>query len=137
MSQDTMNRSQNNTMENSKDRNLDRDETDMLIAANKVEGTNVYATDGDKLGSIDRVMIGKRNGRVEYAVMSFGGFLGIGEDFTPVPWDSLDYSKDKDGYVVNIAKDRLKDAPRFSRDKEPNWDRDYGEKVYGYYGVMY
>ena len=72
-------------------RPLERDETGNLISSNKVEGTSVYSTDGEKLGSIDHLMIGKRSGRVEYSVMSFGGFLGIGEQYRPVGRAGLRY----------------------------------------------
>lgn len=118
-------------------RPLERDESTFLISSSKVEGTNVFAPDGEKIGSIDDLMIGKRSGRVEYAVMSFGGFLGIGESFAPLPWETLDYDAERAGYVVNIDKSLLKDAPRFDRDNQPTWDRDYGQRVYAYYGVIY
>ena len=118
-------------------RPLERDETNRLISSQKVGGTSVYSTKGEKLGSIDHLMIGKRSGRVEYAVMSFGGFLGMGEQFHPLPWDTLDYDTERDGYVVDISKERLEKAPTFERDNEPEWNRNYGETVYGYYGVIY
>ena len=66
-------------------------ETAGLIGSDKVEGTNVYDAKGEKMGSIERVMIDKRSGQVAYAVLSFGGFLGIGTDYYPIPWDSLKY----------------------------------------------
>jgi hypothetical protein len=116
---------------------LERDETTNLISSAKVEGTDVYATDGEKIGHIDHLMIGKRSGRVEYAVMSFGGFLGMGERYHPLPWDALTYHTDRGGYVVNIDKDRLKDAPSYERDRSPSFDRQYGESVYNYYGFIY
>lgn len=118
-------------------RPLERDETGNLISSDKVEGTAVYSTDGEKLGSIDHLMIGKRSGRVEYSVMSFGGFLGIGERYHPVPWDALDYDVQRGGYVVNIDKSRLHDAPSYARNERPEFDKDYGETVYAYYGVLY
>ena len=118
-------------------RPLERDKSSFLIASDKVEGTDVFATNGEKIGMIDKLMLGKRSGRVEYAVMSFGGFLGIGEKFTPVPWESLDYSTNLNGYVVNIDKDRLKDAPSYDRRDEYTFDRAAGEQIYAYYGVMY
>tara|TARA_B100001057_G_scaffold68906_1_gene62687 strand:- start:659 stop:1096 length:438 start_codon:yes stop_codon:yes gene_type:complete len=118
-------------------RPLERDETNDLISSDKVEGTAVYSTDGEKLGTIDHLMIGKRSGRVEYSVMSFGGFLGIGEQYHPVPWDALDYDTRRGGYIVNIDKGRLKDAPSYGRNEQPEFNRDYGENVYAYYGVMY
>ena len=67
------------------------DETDRLIASNKVEGTAVYNRQGERLGSIYNFMVDKRSGQVEYAVMSFGGFLGIGENYYPLPWKALTY----------------------------------------------
>ena len=118
-------------------RPLERDEADNLISSNRVEGTKVYATDGEEIGTIDHLMIGKRSGRVEYSVMRFGGFLGIGESHTPVPWDALDYDVEKGGYVVNIDKDKLRDAPSYAPSETPLFTDDYGRNVFGYYGVMY
>jgi hypothetical protein len=116
---------------------LERDETTNLIASNKVEGTAVYNRSGEKLGTVSHFMVGKRNGRVEYAVMSFGGLFGMGANFHPLPWDVLDYDTDKGGYVVDLDKDRLEGAPSYAREQEPSWDRDYGTRVYGYYGLSY
>lgn len=118
-------------------RPLERDEADNLISSSKVEHTKVFATDGEEIGKIAHLMIGKRSGRVEYAVMSFGGFLGIGESHFPVPWDALDYDVAKDGYVVNIDKSQLRDAPRYAPSETPIFSDNYGRQVFGYYGVMY
>ena len=118
-------------------RPLERDETTNLISSDKVEGTPVYATDGDRIGSIDHLMLGKRSGRVEYAVMSFGGFLGLGESYHPLPWDALTYDTAMNGYVVGMHKDQLRDAPYYERDARPPYDRQYGENVYAYYGLVY
>lgn len=119
-------------------RPLERDETANLIASNKVEGTKVYSTDGEKLGTVDHMMIGKLSGRVEYVVMDFGGFLGMGEKHHPLPWDALTYDTEKGGYVVNIDKARLKDAPTIDRNTQPTtYDRHFGDKVYTYYGATY
>jgi len=65
------------------------DETDRLISSDKVDGTTVYNRSGDNIGSINHLMIDKVSGQVEYAVMSTGGLLGIGESYSPVPWNSL------------------------------------------------
>ena len=118
-------------------RPLERDESHFLISSQKVEGTAVYSTDGERLGTIDHVMIGKRSGRVEYAVMDFGGFLGIGQSQHPLPWEALQYDTDRGGYVVAIDKDKLREAPSFDDGTEPTFDRTYGETVYGYYGLLY
>jgi len=116
---------------------LERDETGNLIASNKVEGTAVFNRAGEKLGTVSHFMVGKRNGRVEYAVMSFGGLFGMGARYHPLPWDVLDYDTGKGGYVVDLDKDRLENAPFYEPNQEPVWDRDYGSRVYGYYGVSY
>jgi len=107
-------------------------ETGDLIAADKVEGTAVYDAAGARIGTIDSVMLHKLTGKVAYAVMSFGGFLGIGERYHPLPWDSLRYDIDKDGYRVADSAERLKGAPNYSRDEV---DRaQYGREVDTYYG---
>ena len=76
---------------------LDRRETASLIGSDKVEGTPVYRSNGDRVGQIERVMIDKLSGKVAYAVMSFGGFLGIGEDYYPLPWSLLTYNPRLEG----------------------------------------
>jgi uncharacterized protein YrrD len=107
--------------------------TGTLIAADKVKGTNVYNPAGDTLGSIDDIMIDKVSGRAIYAVMSFGGFLGMGAKFHPLPWATLKYDAQKGGYVVNLDKKVLEGAPSFARDSEFTWTRDYGREVDSYY----
>jgi hypothetical protein len=113
-----------------------QDETSSLIAASKVEGTSVYNRRGESLGSIYDVMIGKRSGKVGYAIMSFGGFLGMGERYHPLPWEVLDYDEQQGGYVVDLDKQRLQDAPSYGVDETPDWsNRDYGRRIDEYYGV--
>ena len=119
------------------ERPMARDETHDLIASDRVEGTTVYNRDGERLGTISKFMGGKRNGRVEYAVMGFGGLFGMGERDYPLPWNVLTYDTDKGGYVVDLDKDKLEKAPSFERGQDPTYDRDYGEQVYTYYGVIY
>lgn len=116
---------------------MSRDETYDLISSEKVDGTAVFGRDGDKLGTVHHFMVGKRDGRVRYAVMSFGGLFGMGESYHPLPWDVLTYDTDKGGYMVSLDKDKLKEGPSYERGSEPAYDRAYGESVYGYYGVPY
>ena len=113
------------------------DETNRLIASNKVEGTTVYNAQREKLGSIYNFMVEKRSGKVEYSVLQFGGLFGLGSDYYPLPWDVLTYDTDQGGYVVNLDKSVLEQAPRYAGDSEPAFDRDYGREVYGHYGVDY
>jgi len=113
------------------------DETTRLIASNKVEGTAVYNRQGEKLGSVYNFMVDKRSGKVEYAVMSFGGFLGMGDSYHPLPWNVLTYDTRQGGYVVDLDKRMLQEGPSYKSGQEPRYDRAYGEKVYGYYRVPY
>ena len=108
-------------------------ETASLIGSDKVEGTAVYGRDEKKIGSIERVMIDKMSGKVAYAVIGYGGFLGIGDDHYPTPWSSLKYDTRLGGYVVGITADLLNDAPRYSNDNDWAWSRADDERVYGYY----
>ncbi len=112
-------------------------ETDRLIASDKVEGTAVYNRKGEHLGSVYNFMVDKVSGQVAYAVMSFGGFLGIGEKYHPLPWKVLNYDTGVGGYVVDLDADRLKGAPTYSASDRPWSDPAYGRRVYDYYGVGY
>lgn len=106
-----------------------------VISSDKVEGTSVYNEAGDKLGSIDDLMIDKRSGQVRYAVLEFGGFLGMGTDRYPLPWNVLKYDTSREGYVVPLDKGRLEDAPRYPNDEPPLYTDEYGRRVSNYYGV--
>lgn len=108
-----------------------------LISSRRVEGTPVFGDGGRKLGAVHSVMIDKRSGKVAYAVVSFGGFLGIGSHVHPVPWDVLGYDVDLDGYVVNLTREQLEAAPtmRLGDADRPRGD-DYDDEVTGYYGTM-
>ena len=113
------------------------DETDRLIASNKVEGTEVYNRQGEHLGEVYNFMVDKFSGQVAYAVMSFGGFLGIGERYHPLPWKVLDYDTSMGGYVVDLDKSRLEKAPSYGAGEDPWRKPSFGRDVYGYYGVPY
>lgn len=115
---------------------LPTEETDRTIASDKVEGTAVYNATDEKIGTVRSVMIDKYTGQVEYAIMSFGGFLGIGERYHPLPWKVLRYDEKLGGYVVGINEEALASGPTFGRDDMPTFDAAYGRAVYGYYGVM-
>jgi hypothetical protein len=105
-------------------------ETTSLIGSDKVDGTAVYEK---KIGSIERVMIDKTSGKVAYAVLSFGGFMGMGEDYYPIPWSTLKYDSNLEGYRVNLTDDQLNKAPKYSRSTDWNWNRDNDRPVYDYY----
>src|SRR3954451_12165525 len=84
------------------------DQADKLIASNKVEGTAVYNRKGERLGTVENFMVGRRSGQVAYAVLIFGGFLGVGESHHPVPWNALTYCSSSrhclDGGLVSCAE---------------------------------
>lgn len=113
-----------------------RDETSNLISATRVAGTEVYNGNGDHLGEVHDVMIDKTSGKITYALMSFGGFLGIGEKYHPLPWESFHYDTRQGGYVVNLSKDQLQSAPIVEDEARPWWgDRAYEQRIHDYYKV--
>ena len=116
---------------------VDTAETNRLIASSKVEGTTVYNRQGEKLGSVENFMVDKRSGKAEYAVLSFGGLFGLGQDHYPLPWDMLAYDTGKGGYVVDLDKAVLDKAPRYRAGEQPSYDDEYGRSVYSYYGVIF
>jgi PRC-barrel domain len=106
-----------------------RRETISLIGGDKVEGTTVYGGDDQKIGTVQRIMIDKVSGKVAYAVISFGGFLGMGEDYYPLPWANLKYDTNGGGYRVGVTESQLKGAPKFNRNTGWDWsdrNRDQG-----------
>lgn len=109
------------------------EETDRLIASNKVEGTAVYNLTGEHLGSIYNFMVDKFTGHATYAVVSFGGFLGLGERYFPIPWEQLSYDERLGGYVVDVDKDALDRAPSYAADDAPWNDPAYGRAVHDHY----
>ena len=112
------------------------DETQADISARRVEGTAVYNARGDHLGTIHDVMIDKRRGAVSYAVMSFGGFLGIGEKYHPLPWNLLTYDEQRGGYVVDLTEEQLRGAPNFTNSELADFAvQGHGMRVKDYYGA--
>ena len=111
-------------------------ETGNLIGSDKVEGTAVYGADESKIGTIQRVMIDKVSGTVSYAVLSFGGFLGIGDDYYPLPWKSLKYDERLGGYRTGLTEQKLRGAPKYSNNDAWSWsDPTRTRTVDDYYGI--
>lgn len=108
------------------------------ILASKVQGTNIYNTNGDKIGQVEDIVLDKESDRILFAALGFGGVLGMGEKYYPVPWSILDYSPDKGGYVIPLSQDVLKKAPAYRLE---DLTRDDGQlsqiraKSYDYYEV--
>jgi hypothetical protein len=114
---------------------LDTRETVSLIGSDKVEGTAVYGADDKRIGRVERMMIDKISGKVAYAVLSYGGFLGLGEDYYPTPWANLVYDTRLGGYRVNLTRDQLEKAPKYRKNDDWNWSRENDVLIYDYYRV--
>ena len=110
------------------------DETSRLIASNKVEGTVVYDRSGERLGAVHNFMVDKVSGQVAYAVLAFGGFLGLGENHHPLPWRALTYSTELGGYVVDIDPGSVAGAPSHGPGEDGFADPGYGGRVDDFYG---
>lgn len=107
-----------------------------LIESDRVEGTAVYDPSGNQIGTIKRVMIEKVGGRVTYAVLSFGGFMGVGQDEHAIPWQKLDYDTNLEGYRTDITEDQLRNAPNFSYHQDGDWaDRSREQALHDHYRV--
>ena len=107
-----------------------------LIASDRVEGTPVRRSDGSKVGTIERLMIDKLSGNVAYAVLSFGGFLGMGQKHAPIPWTRLSYDRMLGAYHLDLTDKELYRAPSVAADQEFDWgDRSREVEIHNYYRV--
>lgn len=104
-----------------------------LISSDRVEGTAVYNPVGNRLGTISSLMIDKRTGQVEYAILSFGGIFGIGSDHYPLPWLKLDYDTVKHGYVVDMTREQLLHAPSYAPEEAARFAPSLLEDIRAYY----
>jgi sporulation protein YlmC with PRC-barrel domain len=108
------------------------------ILASKVKGTPVYNPAGEKIGHVEDVVLDKQSDHIMFAALGFGGLLGMGKSYYPVPWSMLDYSDEKDGYVVPISKEKLDRAPSCSLEDLTKHDGSFGDlrtRAYTYYEV--
>ena len=111
-------------------------EVPTVLAADTLMGEKVVNLQKEDLGTIEHLMIDLQSGRVAYAVLSFGGFLGMGDKLFAIPWSSLALDTVERRFVLNVDKARLTNAPGFDKDHWPNMaDRTWGTTVYAYYGV--
>lgn len=104
-----------------------------LVSGRTVQGTKVYSETGEELGHVDDVRIDAGTGKIVYGVLQFGGFLGIGSDYYPIPFGRLRYDHQLHGYVTNLTREQLEGAPRAS----DTWyeDRAWQEQSHRHYGV--
>lgn len=103
-----------------------------LISA-LVDDTNVYGADGKKIGSLYSFHIERARGQVEYAVISTGGLLGLGQSYHPVPFSLLHVNQDKGGYSIAIDKVVLDGGPSYRPDNAPQWDAEYARRISAYF----
>lgn len=106
-----------------------------LVAATLNHKLIAYARDGSKLGSVQQLIINMFSGKTEYAVMSFGGFLGIGQKYHPVPFEYLRISTDGAGYIVDVDKTLINGSPSYRDDDAPAFDEAYGLRIQSYYSA--
>jgi len=112
--------------------------TGKLIGSDKVEGTAVYGPDGERIGSIERIMIDKLSGKASYVVLGFGGFVGIGNEHYPLTWSTLKYNTQLGGYQVAVTEDQLRGAPKYADEDEWNWANAAGlGAIDTYYGAIW
>lgn len=119
----------------SSDQQANPEPKNRFVASNLVTNPGVYDRDGNKLGTVHSFIVEKRTGQVAYAVLSFGGFLGLGQTYHPLPWEFLAYDIVRDGYLANVAKAMLEGSPSYRPDDAPQFDDAYGERVSTYYGT--
>src|SRR4029453_4922421 len=107
-----------------------------LMGADTLVGNDVFNHKNEDLGDIKEIMLDMRSGKVGYAVLSFGGFLGMGEKLFAVPWQALTLDTKNKRFVLNVEKDRLKDAPGFDKTQWPNMsDQSWAKQIHSYYGT--
>jgi sporulation protein YlmC with PRC-barrel domain len=106
-----------------------------IIAKKSLIGTKVINTAHEDLGNIDDLAIDASSGRVAYAILSFGGWLGMGNKYFAIPWEALSFNPSEKAIVLSVEKERLKNAPGFDKDSWPDMsDRAWGSQLYSYYG---
>ena len=107
-----------------------------LMSAGTLIGDNVYNLKDESLGEIKEIMLDTRSGRVAYAVLSFGGFLGMGDKLFAVPWNALVLDSANKRFTLNVEKSRLESAPGFNKDQWPNMaDQAWANGIHSYYGT--
>jgi sporulation protein YlmC with PRC-barrel domain len=106
-----------------------------VMSASSLIGDSVVNSKGEDLGSIEEIMLHIESGRIAYAVLSFGGFLGLGDKLFAIPWEALVLDEDNKQFILDVDKDKLEKAPGFNKDHWPDMaDPLFGKEIYGYYG---
>ena len=113
---------------------MENDNKHDLIESDRVIGADVYDLNGNHIGSIERLMLQKIGGIVSHAVLSFGGFFGIGDNHYPIPWQKLKYDEKLDGYRADISKTQIEGAPSYNANEDYDWSRDVNAELLKHYG---
>ena len=109
--------------------------TNVVSSASSMAGNVVRNLEGDVLGKIEELMVDLDDGRITYAVLSFGGFLGLHDKLVAIPWDALTVDLEAHEFILNINKERLESAPGFDKENWPQMaDREWAQNIYEYYG---
>jgi len=107
-----------------------------VLSASTLIGDAVHNNAGENLGKVEELMLDLEKGRIAYAVLSFGGFLGMGNKLFAIPWDAFSLDTDEHAFMLNVPKDRLENAPGFDKDNWPDFaDRTWGQTIHSYYGT--
>jgi sporulation protein YlmC with PRC-barrel domain len=107
-----------------------------LVSAGTITGNPVRNLSGEDLGKIEEIMLDSASGRVAYAVLSFGGFLGMGDKLFAVPWAALSLNDDRDGFILNVDQEVLEEAPGFDKDTWPDFaDPTWGRSIHAHYNA--
>jgi sporulation protein YlmC with PRC-barrel domain len=107
-----------------------------VLAASTLAGDQVQNSAGEDLGKVDEIMIDIPAGKIAYAVLSFGGFLGMGNKLFAVPWRALRLDEDKKHFILDVDKKKLENAPGFDKDNWPDMaDTSWGTRIFSYYGA--
>ncbi len=106
-----------------------------VMSADSLEGDTVVNSQGEDLGTIEAIMLDVRSGRIAYAVLSFGGFLGMGDKLFAIPWQALKLDADRECFILDVERARLENAPGFDKDHWPSMaDETWARQVHSYYG---
>ena len=106
-----------------------------VLAASTLAGDSVRNAKGEDLGNVDEIMIDIPSGRVAYAVLSFGGVMGMGNKLFAVPWSALKVDEDEQSFILNVDRKTLENAPGFDKDNWPDMTNTWGTEVFRYYGI--
>lgn len=106
-----------------------------VVRTDEIIGVDVVNKGGENLGAIKDIVLDKYEGQVRYVVLSFGGILGMGDKLFALPWKAIHYDESEDSFVLDVDKERLKNAPGFDKDNWPNFsDREWGQTIFNFYG---